>query len=144
MKIRPIGNRVVLKAIDKNKSFNGIIIPDTVSEKPIYFQVLAIGQGVCIEPDQIIPITNMKVGDIVISTYGHDMGDWFIVKQLDADYVYLVDGKNRPIEKPKKKNLKHIVATNKTASDLIERLVGEQKIQNAELRKTLKFFKEQF
>ncbi|MBE7082341.1 MAG: RNA-binding protein [Clostridiales bacterium] len=86
----------------------------------------------------------MKVGDIVISTYGHDMGDWFIVKQLDGDYVYLVDGKNRPIEKPKKKNLKHIVATNKTASDLIERLVGEQKIQNAELRKTLKFFKEQF
>ena len=66
MKIRPIGNRVVLKAIDKNKSFNGIIIPDTVSEKPIYFQVLAIGQGVCIEPDQIIPITNMKVGDIVL------------------------------------------------------------------------------
>jgi hypothetical protein len=37
MKIRPIGNRVVLKAIDKNKSINGIIIPDTVSEKPTYF-----------------------------------------------------------------------------------------------------------
>jgi co-chaperonin GroES (HSP10) len=49
MKLRPIGNRVVLKAIEKNKSVNGIIIPDTVSEKPTYFEVLAVGEGFYIE-----------------------------------------------------------------------------------------------
>jgi co-chaperonin GroES (HSP10) len=49
MKIRPIGNRVVLKAIDKNKSINGIIIPDTVSEKPMYFEVMALGEGFYVE-----------------------------------------------------------------------------------------------
>ena len=66
MKIRPIGNRVVLKAIDKNKSINGIIIPDTVSEKPTYFQVVAVGEGFYVEQGKLIPITNMKVGDIVL------------------------------------------------------------------------------
>lgn len=66
MKLRPIGNRLVLKAIDKNKSVNGIIIPDTVSEKPMYFQVLAIGQGWYAQGGQIVPITNVQVGDIVL------------------------------------------------------------------------------
>lgn len=66
MKIRPIGNRVVLKAIDKNKSINGIIIPDTVSEKPTYFQVVAVGEGFYVEQGKLIPITNMKIGDIVL------------------------------------------------------------------------------
>lgn len=66
MKIKPIGNRVVLKAIDKNKSINGIIIPDTVSEKPTYFQVVAVGEGFYVEQGKLIPITNMNVGDIVL------------------------------------------------------------------------------
>lgn len=85
----------------------------------------------------------MNLGDIVISTYGHDMGDWFIVVQIKKDFILIADGKNRTIEKPKKKNLKHVVALNLNASELAEKLNSKQIIQNAELRKTLKFFKQQ-
>ena len=66
MNIKPLGNRIVLKAIEKNKTVNGIIIPDTVSEKPMYFEVIAIGQGFYAEHGTIVPITNMKIGDIVL------------------------------------------------------------------------------
>lgn len=66
MNLQPLGNRVVLKAIEKNKVKNGIIIPDTVSEKPIYFEVVALGQGIMVENGNIIPINNVKVGDIVL------------------------------------------------------------------------------
>lgn len=66
MKLKPLGNRVILKSIEKNKTISGIIIPDTVSEKPIYFQVIAVGQGIMIENGSIIPIKNVKVGDIVL------------------------------------------------------------------------------
>lgn len=66
MNLQPLGNRVVLKAIEKNKVKNGIIIPDTVSEKPIYFEVVALGQGIMVENGNIIPIKNVKVGDIVL------------------------------------------------------------------------------
>lgn len=85
----------------------------------------------------------MKIGDIVISTYGHDMGDWFVVEQVLNEYVFLVDGKNRPLEKPKKKKVKHILTTKYFAQDIANKMLSKQSIQNAEIRKTLKFFKEQ-
>ena len=85
----------------------------------------------------------MKIGDIVISTYGHDMGEWYIVEQVLNEYVFLVDGKNKPIDKPKKKKVKHILTTNYFAEEFANRIINKQNIQNAEIRKTLKFFKEQ-
>ncbi len=85
----------------------------------------------------------MKIGDIVISTYGHDMGEWYIVEQVLNEYVFLVNGKSKPIDKPKKKKVKHILATNFFAEDIANKLIGKQSVQNAEIRKTIKFFKEQ-
>ena len=86
----------------------------------------------------------MKVGDIVISTYGHDMGEWYVVEQVLNEYVFLVDGKNKPIEKPKKKKAKHTLATNYFAEELANKWLTKQNVQNAEIRKTIKFFKEQW
>ena len=85
----------------------------------------------------------MKIGDIVISTYGHDMGEWYVVEQVLNEYVFLVDGKNKPLSKPKKKKVKHVLATNLFAEELAQKLTQRQKIQDAEIRKTLNFFKEQ-
>lgn len=85
----------------------------------------------------------MKIGDIVISTYGHDMGEWYVVEQVLNDYVFLVDGKNRPIDKPKKKKVKHILQTHYFADELANKLASGQNTLNAEIRKTINFFKEQ-
>ena len=85
----------------------------------------------------------MKIGDIVISTYGHDMGEWYVVEQVLNEYVFLVDGKNKPLSKPKKKKVKHVLATNFFAEELAEKLTKGQRVQDAEIRKTLNFFKEQ-
>ena len=85
----------------------------------------------------------MKIGDIVISTYGHDTGEWYIVEDVLNEYVFLVDGKNKPLSKPKKKKVKHVLATNLFAEELAQKLTQRQKIQDAEIRKTLNFFKEQ-
>lgn len=85
----------------------------------------------------------MKIGDIVVSICGHDMGEWYVVEQVLGKYVYLIDGKNKPLDKPKKKQVKHILATKYYAQELAEKLNLRQNIQNAEIRKTIKFFKEQ-
>ena len=85
----------------------------------------------------------MKIGDIVISTYGHDMGEWYIVEQVLNDYVFLVDGKNKPLSKPKKKKVKHTLATGCFAEDISNKINQRQNIQDAEIRKAIKFFKEQ-
>ena len=83
----------------------------------------------------------MKIGQIVISTFGHDMGEWYIVKSIQNEFVYLIDGKNKPIEKPKKKKIKHIVKANYFAEEIAQKLLNEKYIQNAEVRKAIKFFK---
>lgn len=49
----------------------------------------------------------IKIGDIVQSIRGHDKG-FFAVMRIEEPFAYLADGKHRPLEKPKKKNLKHL------------------------------------
>lgn len=43
--IRPIGDRVLIRAREEEKTRNGIIIPDTAAEKPQEGRVIAVGPG---------------------------------------------------------------------------------------------------
>ncbi|MBO0779415.1 MAG: co-chaperone GroES [Ktedonobacteraceae bacterium] len=46
MKIRPLGDRVVIKAVERaTKTKSGIVLPDTATEKPQEGEVLAVGNG---------------------------------------------------------------------------------------------------
>jgi chaperonin GroES len=65
-KFRPLHDRVVVKRIDAEaKSKGGIIIPDTVKEKPQEGEVVAVGPGGRDENGKIIPI-GLKSGDRVL------------------------------------------------------------------------------
>ncbi len=83
----------------------------------------------------------MKVGDIVISICGHDIGEWYIVENILNNYVYLIDGKNKTAQKPKKKKIKHVIKTNHCADEIANKLLLKQMVQNAEIRKAIKFSK---
>ena len=66
MKFRPLHDRVVLRRITADeKSTGGIIIPDTVKEKPMEGEVVAVGSGARNEQGQIIA-PDVKVGDRVL------------------------------------------------------------------------------
>jgi chaperonin GroES len=66
MKFRPLHDRVVVKRIEaESKTASGIIIPDTVKEKPTEGEVIAVGPGGRDEAGKIIPI-DLKVGDRVL------------------------------------------------------------------------------
>ncbi|TQF30981.1 co-chaperone GroES [Bradyrhizobium sp. UNPA324] len=66
MKFRPLHDRVVVKRIDaEEKTAGGIIIPDTVKEKPSQGEVIAVGPGGRDENGKLIPI-DVKVGDHVL------------------------------------------------------------------------------
>ena len=65
-KFRPLHDRIVVKRIDaEEKTKGGIIIPDTVKEKPSQGQVVAVGPGGRDESGKLIPI-DLKVGDKVL------------------------------------------------------------------------------
>lgn len=59
----------------------------------------------------------MKKGQIVLSKAGRDCGSYLIVHSVTNDGIYVVDGKERPVEKPKRKNSKHLGTTNHCLSE---------------------------
>ncbi|PDW04636.1 co-chaperone GroES [Candidatus Viridilinea mediisalina] len=66
-RIRPLGDRVVVKPAEREeKTKSGIILPDTASkERPMEGTILAIGEGRRDDSGKIIPM-NVSVGDKVI------------------------------------------------------------------------------
>ena len=66
MKFRPLHDRVVVRRIEADqKTAGGIIIPDTVKEKPQEGEVLAVGAGARDESGKIQAL-DVKVGDRVL------------------------------------------------------------------------------
>ncbi len=54
------------------------------------------------------------------SLSGHDKEQFYVVLHEDGEFVYLVNGVNRTLEKPKKKNRKHIQIIKKLPGEIIE------------------------
>lgn len=65
-KLVPLGDRVVIKPSPKEEvSKGGIVLPDTVKEKPQEGEIIAVGAGKLTEEGNRLPM-DVKVGDIVI------------------------------------------------------------------------------
>lgn len=58
----------------------------------------------------------MQIGTVVKSIAGRDKNRFYIVLELDDNYAYIVDGKVHKLNKPKRKNLKHLSKTNSVLS----------------------------
>ncbi len=66
MKIRPLGDRVLVKRVgEQEKTKGGIVLPDTAKEKPQRGEIVAVGEGKLTDDGKRIPM-NVKVGDKVI------------------------------------------------------------------------------
>ncbi|HHY36796.1 MAG TPA: co-chaperone GroES [Firmicutes bacterium] len=66
MKVKPLGDRVLVKpATKEEKTKGGIVIPDTAKEKPQEGEVIAVGSGKLLENGERVPL-EVKVGDKVI------------------------------------------------------------------------------
>lgn len=82
--------------------------------------------------------SSISVGQIVLSKSGRDKGRYFfIVKVLDADYIYLADGDLRKIESPKKKKIKHVKLTDYKDERLNKIISENKKVTNALLKRSL-------
>jgi len=83
--IRPLGDRVVVKAVEREEQTkSGIYLPDTVQEKPQEAVVVAVGNGKLLDNGTRVPI-DLKVGDRVL--YSKYAGTE--IKQLDQEYLIL-------------------------------------------------------
>ena len=82
---------------------------------------------------------NFTVSDVVISTAGHDQGELFYVIDTDEQFLYLANGKDRSLDKPKRKKRKHVQKVLRSETRVVEKLIQGDKVLNSELRRDLAF-----
>ena len=83
----------------------------------------------------------MRPGAVVYSKAGRDKGEPFIVLSCDGAYAYLTDGQSRPLDKPKKKKLKHIQPTNATMEDIGYKIEHNLHLMDSDIKKALQLVK---
>jgi chaperonin GroES len=99
MNLKPLGDRVVLKPVDKEeKTKSGIVLPDTAKEKPQEGIVQAVGTGRILDNGTKVPM-ELKVGDKVLyakyagNEFKLDEVEYLIVSEKDVLAVLSSNGK---------------------------------------------------
>jgi len=89
MKIKPLGDRILVKRIkEEERTKGGIIIPDTAKEKPQEGKVVSVGKGKYGDNGKLIPI-EVKAGDKILfgkysgSEFKHEGEDLLILREDD-------------------------------------------------------------
>ena len=97
MKFRPLHDRVVVRRVEEDtKTAGGIIIPDTVKEKPMQGEIVAVGPGARDEAGKVVAL-DVKVGDTVL--FGKYSGQAFkmdgveLLQMREEDIIGVVEGK---------------------------------------------------
>ena len=63
-------------------------------------------------------------GVVVKAVAGRDNGRFFVVVNKEGSFIWISDGKSRKLEKPKKKNIKHVIITDAVID--IERITNKK------------------
>ena len=82
-------------------------------------------------------LPEFMIADVVVSTAGRDAGELFYVIGTEDAYLFLVNGKDRTIDKPKKKKRKHTQKVLRSETRIAEKLKNGDKVLNSELRRDL-------
>ena len=80
------------------------------------------------------------VGCFATSLAGHDKSAVYVIINADAEYVYLSDGKNRLIDRPKKKKIKHIQIIRKKDSSIESKHKNNICIMNEDIKRAIKIY----
>ena len=76
-------------------------------------------------------------GDAVRATAGHDREDLFLVLREEGDFLWLVDGKRRKLETPKKKRRKHVASAGVWTHPVAVRVKDGAPVLDSEIRAAL-------
>ena len=88
-------------------------------------------------------LPNIRISDVVISIAGRDRGEWFYVIDEDPIYLFLANGKDRTMDKPKRKKRKHVQKVLRSETRVAGKILSGDKVLNGELRRDLAFLARQ-
>ena len=82
-----------------------------------------------------------KKGMLAISKAGHDKDSWYVVLKIEGNYAYLVNGKTKTLDAPKKKKLMHLQPVNVIPELLQEKMDNGKQWINEDVKRVLKLVK---
>ena len=80
-------------------------------------------------------------GFFAISKAGHDAGECYVIVSAAGNDLFVANGKNRTIQKPKKKNRVHLFVTKQAVPDIGLLLKGEPVSSNLKLARYIYNYK---
>ena len=91
MKLKPLGDRLIVKAVEEEETTaSGIVLPDTAKEKPQKGKVLAVGDGKWDEDgEKRVPLDVQEGDEVLYSKYGGteisvDGDDLLVLRESDV------------------------------------------------------------
>lgn len=81
---------------------------------------------------------NKYIGCFATSIAGHDHNNIYVIIDADDQYVYLVDGKIRKVNNPKKKKLKHVQLIKRTDDTIAGRINNNVALSNEDIKYAIK------
>ena len=90
MKLKPLGDRLIVQAIDEEETTaSGIVLPDTAKEKPQRGKVLAVGDGKIGDDNERVPLDVSEGDEVLYSKYGGteikvDGDDLLVLRESDV------------------------------------------------------------
>ena len=84
-------------------------------------------------------LPDIIISDVVASTAGRDQGKLFYVVGTDPVYLMLVNGKDRTLDKPKRKKRRHVQKVLRSETRVAAKILSGDKVLNSELRRDLAF-----
>lgn len=83
-------------------------------------------------------VDEVRAGQLVSSTQGRDTERYYLVlSKSDNSFVYVTDGEYRGVEKPKRKNLKHLKIWPVASENIGTKIAAQMKVTNADIRSEL-------
>lgn len=81
---------------------------------------------------------NYEAGMLAWSRAGHDKDTLYVIVKTEGEYVYLSDGRLKPVDHPKKKKIRHIQIVRQIPEELLG--LNIETIKNEEIRKVIRRF----
>ena len=84
-------------------------------------------------------ISDLNISDVVQATAGRDRDKFFYVIGEEGMLLLLANGKDRPLDRPKRKKCKHVQKVLRSETRVAEKICRGDKVLNSELRRDLAF-----
>ena len=89
-------------------------------------------------------VSRFAAGQLARSDAGHDKGKLYVILKVEGENVLLVDGLHKTLEKPKKKNIRHVRRMNYIDPEIDARLNGNNSfnlsLYNEDIRKAIQLY----